>query len=187
MTASIAAIEQQLWPYGPNRDIWMIVDAARDRRIYSELVNSHFTYTCLYSGNLPYELEVAAPHLVQLEYEDKYTRALLEKAWGNSWGVFLRSGTRMEALRRHLRTFLMVKSWRGQQLLFRYYDPRVLRVYLPTCASDELKTVYGPVEQFWTESESASSLLRFEFSKGKLTREEIPLVEANAGAPNLNR
>jgi hypothetical protein len=30
-------------------------------------------------------------------------------------------------------------------LLFRYYDPRVLRVYLPSCRPSELETVFGPV------------------------------------------
>jgi hypothetical protein len=59
----IAAIEQQLWPTGGNRNVYMILDGARHRRIYSDLMNSHLIYSCLYSGDLPFELEVAAPQL----------------------------------------------------------------------------------------------------------------------------
>jgi hypothetical protein len=172
MKPDIAAIERRLWPHGSSRDIWMILDGARDRRIYSDLMNSHFLYSCLYSGDISHELEAAAPHLVQLEYEDKETRALIQRAWGKSWGIFLRCESRMERLRRHLRTFLIVNSWKGQRLLFRYYDPRILRVYLPTCATGELQTVYGPIKQFWTEDESGASLLEFDFNRSRLTQFE---------------
>lgn len=176
MKLDIAAVERELWPRGSNRDVYMILDGARDHRIYSDLVNSHFIYSCLYSGDLAYELERAAPHLVQLEFEDKATRALIERAWGNSWGIFLKSGTRMERLRRHLRTFLTVRSWRGERMLFRYYDPRVLRVYLPTCTSDELQRVFGPTEHFWMENEMHDSLVRFDFARGKLVQEAVAVT-----------
>ena len=35
----------------------------------------------------------------------------------------------VDELRRHLRRFLLVKDESGRQLYFRYYDPRVLRLY----------------------------------------------------------
>ena len=82
-------LEQYLWPRGVTRDVWAILDGARDRRVYGFLLDSYLNYSCLYAGTLAPELEVAAPYLVQLEHDDKYTRELLELAWGNSWGVFL--------------------------------------------------------------------------------------------------
>jgi len=45
--------------------------------------------------------------------------------------VFLRTETGIEQLRKHLRGFLRVRDEAGRRLIFRYYDPRVLRVYLP--------------------------------------------------------
>jgi hypothetical protein len=174
MTPDVSAIERYFWPHGSNRDLWMIVDGARDRSILPYLQNSHFTFACLYSGTLPYQLEAAAPQLVQLEYDDKYTRALIQKSWGKSWGVFLKSEASMERLRKHLRRFLIVQSWKGQRLLFRYYDPRVLRVYLPTCVHVELDTVYGSaVKCFWTENEAPSALLQFDFTDGRLIQREF--------------
>jgi hypothetical protein len=185
MKTDIDTIEKFLWPHGGNRSTWMILDGARDRRIYSDLLNSHLIYSCLYSGDLPYELEVAAPYLVQLEFEDKSTRSLIQRSWGQSWGVFLRCDARIDRLRRHLRTMLVVKSWRGERLLFRYYDPRVLRVYLPTCTSDELKTVFGPIQNFYTESESAASLMQFEVARGKLTMTELTVTSTDLTAPSV--
>jgi hypothetical protein len=176
----LARIEEQFWPKGERRDIWMILDAARDRRIFRMLLESHFDYSCLYSGTLPPALEIVAPYLVQLEFEDRYTRRLIEQAWANSWGVFLRSNTRMDKLRRHLRSFLVVRDPKGESLVFRYYDPRVLRVYLPTCTREELRTVFGPVECFWTEAENTETLLEFKFDQAKMSSNTIPLAPTTA-------
>jgi hypothetical protein len=176
----LARIEEQFWPKGERRDVWMILDAARDRRIFRMLLESHFDYSCLYSGTLPPALEIVAPYLVQLEFEDRYTRRLIEQAWANSWGVFLRSNTRMDKLRRHLRSFLVVRDPKGESLVFRYYDPRVLRVYLPTCTREELRTVFGPVECFWTEAENTETLLEFKFDQAKMSSNIIPLAPTTA-------
>jgi hypothetical protein len=180
MTSStLAKIKQQLWPRESGRDIWMIVDGARDRAIYGVLLDSYLEYSCLYHGELSPELEVAAPYLVHLDYDDSYSNKLMERAWGNSWGVFLKCDSRVDALRRHLRTLLTVRDEKGSSLLFRYYDPRVLRVYLPTCWPEELKTVYGPITAFWTEDRTASILQECRFQRGQLVQNEIP-VESGA-------
>ena len=176
MSLDYSAVEQQLWPNGGDRDVWMIVDPARDKRIHFDLVNSHLEYMCLYAGDLAHELEAVAPHLVQLDYGDPHTRELVTKAWGKSWGVFLRSSTTMQKVRRHLRTLLLVNDWKGRRLLFRYYDPRILRVYLPTCVAEELTTVYGPITHFWTEDDTAARLLQFKLSRGRLERSDVPVT-----------
>jgi hypothetical protein len=44
-------------------------------------------------------------------------------------------------------------------LKFRYYDPRVLRAFLPTCNAGELKTLFGDVDQFFIESKEVGALL----------------------------
>ena len=156
----------------------MIVDSARDPRIFSLLLGSYLEYSCLYSGTLPVSLETAAPYLVHLEYDDRRTRRFLEQAWGNSWGIFLKCDTRLHTLRRHLRGFLTVRGPSGGKLLFRYYDPRVLRVYLPSCSSEDLRTVFGPIERIWTESEPAGKIVEFGFDGAKLVSNEFPI-----GAP----
>ena len=179
MTLDYAALERCLWPRGGDRDVWMIVDAARDRRIYGDLINSYLECSCLYSGRIPDELEANAPHLVQLIHDDRSTRELLQKAWGNSWGIFLRCPTTMQSLRRHLRGFLRVTDWTGKMLLFRYYDPRVLRVYLPTCTAQEASTVFGPITHFWAETESGE-LEEFQFDRRAVRTSNHAIAPSNA-------
>ena len=171
----ISHMEELLWPKGFTRDMWMIVDGARDQRVYSSLVGSYMNYSCLYAGDLPPALERAAPYLVQLEFEDRYTRKLIDEAWGNSWGVFLRCNETMDRLRRHLRQFLRVQDWRGRFMLFRYYDPRVLRVYLPTCNNEEMRTVFGPIKSFYMEDENAETILACSRDAGRVSVKKIAL------------
>lgn len=165
---SLARMEQILWPDGPRQKIWMILDGARTIEIFRMLIACHLEYACLYSGKLAPELEIAAPYLVQLDYEYRDTRRLLRRAWGNSWGVFFKSETSLKKLARHLREFLIVRDEAGRRLVFRYYDPRVLRIYLPTCNATELRMVYGPIECFWTEAEQPCNLLEFRMRSGVL-------------------
>ncbi|HZT33316.1 MAG TPA: DUF4123 domain-containing protein [Bryobacteraceae bacterium] len=179
----LANLEKLLWPAGARRGLWMIVDGARDRQIFGMLLNSYLEYSCLYSGTIPVALEPAAPYLVQLEYEDRYTRQLLERGWGKSWGIVLKCDTSVERLRRHLRTFLVVQDPRGKQLLFRYYDPRVWRVYLPTCNDSELRTVFGPIEAFYVEDEDPAELWEFRREDGRLARRKISLATGEVAVP----
>ncbi len=109
------------------------------------------------------------------------TRDILSNAWGNSWGVFLKCDSSLQKLRRHLRGFLVVRGPRGR-LVFRYYDPRVLRVYLPTCTTEELAAVFGPIQSFWMEGDSPETLLQFSFDKRRLVTTTVPLAAAGAKA-----
>jgi hypothetical protein len=171
----IQRIEEILWPEGPRQNIWMILDGARTIEVFRMLLACHLEYACLYSGQLSPELEIAAPYLVQLDHGYRDTHQLIQQAWGNSWGVFLRSDTSLKKLRRHLREFLIVRDERGNRLAFRYYDPRVLRVYLQTCVTSELRTVFGPIECFWMESESPEYMLDFRVHNGALEQQTVCL------------
>jgi len=62
----------------------------------------------------------------------------------------------------------MVHDEAGKPLYFRFYDPRVLRTYLPTCNASELAQIFGPVECYVQEGEDPGVLLRFRQAGGKL-------------------
>jgi len=164
--------------------VWAVLDGARDKRVYSAVVGCYTDNCCLYSGDLPSELKLAAPYLVSLDPEDRTTRYILRHAWGNSWGIFLRSTSSMETLRRHLKKLLVVKDQRDRRLLFRYYDPRVLRVYLPTCWPNELETVFGPVKAYMVEGADSGTLIQYRVDERGLV-EKVMRVEAapDAKAP----
>ncbi|HZS53880.1 MAG TPA: DUF4123 domain-containing protein [Bryobacteraceae bacterium] len=131
--------------------VFAILDGAQDDRISYEVESTFCEHDCLYAGDLPLELQRAAPYIVQIDRDDRIARFILENGWGKSWGVFLRADTGLKSVRKHLRSLLRVKDERGSRLIFRFYDPRVLRVYLPTCSRSELQTVFGPIHCFILE------------------------------------
>jgi Domain of unknown function (DUF4123) len=74
-----------------------------------------------------------------------YTEEFFGRGFPAGWGVVLASSAPSRELRRHLRRFLRVRS-DGRILGFRYYDPRVLQIYLPTCTPAETAAFFGPVQ-----------------------------------------
>jgi len=159
--------------------VWAVLDGARDKRIYSAVVGCYTDNCCLYSGDLPSDLKFAAPYLVSLDPEDRTTRYILRHAWGNSWGIFLRSTSSMETLRRHLKGMLIVKDPKGRRMLFRYYDPRVLRVYLPTCWPNELETVFGPIKAYLVEGAERGTVIGYGFDGVRLLEKLVRLEAAH--------
>lgn len=135
----------------PAPEVHAVLDGARDERIYRAVYDSRLDYECLFTGEIPYDLAEAAPYLVHLRREASFTRWVLEEGWGKSFGIFAWSRADLETLRRHFRRLLQATDEQGRKLYFRYYDPRVLRVYLPTCTVEELREVFGPVGRLLVE------------------------------------
>ena len=170
----------QLWfPDGQGRipQVHVLLDAARDENIYPAVVDFDGEYHCLYEiyQGIPKALAEAAPYLIKLQPEHPFTTWLISEGWGDSWGIFLESGASLTELRSHFRKFLMVKDEEGKELYFRYYDPRVLRPFLPTCNETELETFFGPVDRFLVEGEDADILIEYSFDGSELASDSVSL------------
>jgi hypothetical protein len=143
-------------------------------------------YESLYEGWSKAQLALFAPYLVSLPPQSKVLEKLVAGGWGKSWGVFLTCNWGFADLRHHLRHFLMVKLPDEKQVYFRFYDPRVLRVYLPTCTPEELYQFFGPIWRFAAEAEKPQDLLEF-VRQGAGIRSNIWHLAAKggpAGAPS---
>lgn len=188
MPVELHELLSALWRPGlsARTSVFAIVDGARDERIFGAVDATYQPKECLYTGDLPWQMQMTAPYLVELARGERFTRLLLEKGWGHSWGSFLRTETGFKQLRRHLRQFLRVRSHDGKRLVFRYYDPRVLRVYLPTCRPAELETFFGPIDAFVTEGEDATGMLEFRREGGGLVQTDL-LSEAGAARPGIRK
>ena len=156
--------------------VYALLDAARDESIYPRIMDSGLESTCLFQGGKARELAWVAPYLVGLRRDDPFTEWVVETGWEKCWGVFAGSHATLNELKRHFRTFLTVYDEEGNSLYFRYYDPRVLRSYLPTCNGDELGAVFGPVEYYLLEADDPGSVSRFRNESGVLQRENIRIA-----------
>jgi hypothetical protein len=158
-------------------NVYAVLDGASIPGLLDQLHEQQPEHVCLYRGELEPDMAEVAPYLVKLEPDTDFTDWLIEKGWGNHWGVFALSHESLNGMRRHFRKFLVVYDPENKPLYFRYYDPRVLRIYLPTCNAEELATVFGPVESYWLEDEDARTALSFGNSSGSLRQEKLLLTE----------
>ena len=162
--------------------LYAVLDAARDERIYPTLRRLAATeqVVCLYQGRTATELAAVAPYLVCLGITDRVFDWLWEQGWGESWGIFLWSLVSQETLRSHFRRLNMVQTEQKQRMLFRFYDPRVLRMFLPTCDTAQLREMFGPVTAYMVESEDGGAILscRGPDRLAVTTTELLPTVNA---------
>lgn len=157
--------------------LYAVVDAARDDQVLAALSRSGEKFLSLYEGWQGDGLAEVAPYLVELPRESGFTETLVTEGWGNAWGSFLVTTEDFFSLRRHLRRFLKVIGDDEKRLLFRYYDPRVLRAWLPTCTPDEAQKFFGPITAFITEGRHGTSLRRFSPGPLGVTEERFDLTD----------
>lgn len=155
---------------------YAVLDGAQIPDLLPRLHEQRPEYECLYRGELAPDIAEVAPYLVQLEPDADFTRWLLEHGWGHNWGIYATSASDLRAMRRHFRTFLIVHDEEGKPLYFRYYDPRVLRVYLPTCNAAEMSKIFGSINCYTLEDENPGVALRFHTESGLLRQEKMPLT-----------
>ena len=141
--------------------LYAILDAARDIKILALLMQSKEEYQSLYEGVEGAKLSQVAPYLVKLRKDSLLLGSLLLDGWGNSWGVYLTCPDEFQDMRRHLRHFLEAQLPDGKQVYFRFYDPRVLRVFLPTCTAYETNQFFGPIKHYLMEDEKPDKLRQF--------------------------
>jgi hypothetical protein len=123
-----------------------------------------------------------APYLVQLDPGSKFTEWLLDTGWGNHWGIFALSQLDFQSIRYHFRSLTRVYDETGQRyLFFRFYDPRVLQIFLPTSLETQLTEFFGPVDYYLAEGEPTMELHRFGLEAGELvaTKSALPKATKN--------
>jgi hypothetical protein len=137
-----------------------------------QAIEENEDHRCLYEGDSESMLGAVAPWLFQFHRNSDFVDLVVEHGAKNNWGVIVRSSIEEEELYRHLRKFLIVKQEDGKELYFRFYDPRVLREFLPTCSADQLKDLFGPLEAYIMENDEGM-VIKFQLQNGKLSRYDL--------------
>ncbi|HTW68887.1 MAG TPA: DUF4123 domain-containing protein [Acetobacteraceae bacterium] len=172
-----------LWQLGTDSkairqaNLYCILDAARDEQIHPDLrrLAARTEILPLYQGTAAIELAAVAPYLVCLGLDDLIFDWIWESGWGQNWGVFVWSVVTPMALRNHFRRLTKVRTETGQVLIFRFYDPRVLAEFLPTCDAGQLADLFGPVNCFVTEADEGQTLVKFRLQRNALVSERTSL------------
>ena len=169
-----AIVQARLWHEAGDMPAYAILDGAQNQTLVGALhADGAPPWRCLFTGTLEPDMAVVAPYLVELEQSSAFTRRLLGEGWGQNWGVFLTSHLALPALWRHVRTQVHVYGPQLEPLFFRFYDPRVLRSYLPTCTPAQLAEFFGPVDFYIAEGEEPVQAHAWSLADGQLVAQNV--------------
>jgi hypothetical protein len=66
----------------------------------------------------------------------------------------------------------MVEIEGGRKAIFRFYDPRVMRMFIPTCDADQRKQFFGQIQHIFVESDTPTVITRFSVG----AEDQYPLI-----------
>lgn len=141
--------------------VFVVLDGALIPELRMKLYEMKPENYCLFSGELEPDMAEVAPYLVRLLPGTPFTEWLLTECWGKNWGIFAHSRETAIGMRKHFSSLITVYDEDGMPMIFRYYDPRVWRKFLPTCEPDQIKSLFGKVDTFFVESEDKESLISY--------------------------
>jgi hypothetical protein len=169
-----AVVQARLWQEAGDMPAYAILDGAQNQTLLGALHAAGAPpWRCLFTGQLEPDMAVVAPYLVELEPSSAFARRLMAEGWGQNWGVFLTSRLALPALWRHVRQQVHVYGPNLESLYFRFYDPRVMRNYLPTCPADQLAEFFGPVDFYIAEAEEPTRGHAWSLAGGQLVAQGL--------------
>lgn len=176
----LRALSDWLWSE-EGAQVFAVVDGASIPGLLEKLYAERAPQSlCLYRGELEPDMATVAPYLVCLQPDAEFTEWLLAAGWGNHWGVFFRSSASLLELRKHLRNINMVYGPDLEPLLFRYYDPRVMRAFMSVCEPAQVTDLFGPIASWIAESEDGSAALAYAPTGASVSTSERAFVRARA-------
>jgi len=134
--------------------LFAILDATNEPRVPERVHRmGSARAVSLYANEAADALSAICPYLVRVD--PPTFDWIAEVLWADPWGIFAVAPVDLQTLRSHFRRLLTIRGPTDEEVLFRFYDPRVLAAFLPTCSIDQLDEVFGPVERLvWTDWET---------------------------------
>lgn len=172
----VDSLALKLWD-AHGQHVYAVLDGASCPDLLDQLYAANGPeFICLYRGELDPAVAEVAPYLARLEVGTDFTDWVLGQGFGKHWNIFLNSAADLPGVRRHLRTLNIVFA-EGKPLLYRYYDPRVLRQTLPGFGPEQLRGFFGPVSRFLAEVPGKAMLESFSVATdGALVESALPLT-----------
>ena len=167
-------VRLKLWREGDDKHVYVILDGAQNESLLDVMADhAGLEYECLMTGELEPDMQEVAPYIIHLKEDAAFTSWLMNNGWGQSWGVFVLSSADLGEIWRDLRMHMRVTDPNGRPLYFRFYDPRVMNAFLPTCDAKQLKEFFGRAESFVAELEGGESAHVFSLANGELVTEVV--------------
>jgi hypothetical protein len=153
-----------------------ILDCSRSPTLYEHVARlAPHGASCLFAGDLAEEVARVSPYLVELAPNDPLSRDWRTQGWGQAWGILISSRADLPTLRQRLRRYTTARlPDGGGPMLFRFWDPRVFRVYMPLVEPQELPGWFEAADRYIAETEDGRGSLRYAYNGAALSVEQGP-------------
>jgi hypothetical protein len=98
------------------------------------------------------------PYLAPCEPDSHLLHWIVDERWSTPWGFFLLSNAGIDRVYNHFCQNMQVELPTGERMIFRYYDPRILITFLPSCDEEQSRAFFGPARRFLCEGASGELL-----------------------------
>jgi hypothetical protein len=170
------SLREYLWEEADSKDcfLYAIFDSARNDEIFRFLATDEVRYKSLFEGTMDIKSFGVSGFLIECKKKSVIYNWLTSDAWGDNSMIFFTSKADLNDLLTHFQKFNRVFVEGDDVVLFRYYDPRVLRIFLPSCTMHEIDLFFGEVDSFYTEGDDPEFINIFR--KGQATESDGLLV-----------
>jgi len=146
---------------GETCDVYAVLDGAMVKQLPDWLEDREAPFACLFRGETDPLVITRAPYLVRVVPGDEIFAWILREGWGRNWGMFaaVPRDTPFDAVLDHFRQFLQVRLPDGRIVFFRFYDPRVQRLFLQSCDAAQAAQLFAVPVAWSCESEDGGALL----------------------------
>jgi hypothetical protein len=139
--------------------LYALLDAARTDRVLVMLKEAIEEHWSLYDGISAVTQASVAPYLIELRDGSGLLSRLVLEGWGDARGIYFTSRRPRKEVRSHLRKLLMVmREEPGDMVFFRFYDPRVISIVLPSMNPRQEAELFGDIEHIYCEDDAGRVL-----------------------------
>lgn len=131
--------------------LYAVLDPGRDPAIWPALTSMAPDASCLFAGPISDGLRRVSPHLISLPEDSNVLAWWRAKGRGKAWGIAFRSTTDIDKVRRHLKKFMFAFLPDESRVLFRFWDPNILSLYLSMCSDEACEAFFGPFSILYAE------------------------------------
>ena len=181
MSSIIENLKKELFNENKETYLYAIIDSAVDKMIDGHFESDDVIRYILYKDEEDKrDLELRAPHLVELKENDTFIKRVLSEGYGNSWGCFIKSNESIEVLVEHFSNYTKVYSEAHEQDVYiRFYDPRAMNKYFSILQQEEGIDFFSKIDAIYVEKvEEPQSLLKYTLNEEEMIeRQEISLED----------
>ncbi|HQU46398.1 MAG TPA: DUF4123 domain-containing protein [Pirellulales bacterium] len=144
----------------PGHRLYAVIDGAIAIALVFQANRLGLRTQSLFVGDLAPCLANVAPYLVEAVPDSGFLDYWCDYL-GKNAGILIESRAGFDEMLAHCRDLFDARDEDGNEYFFRFYDPRVLGVYLPMCSAVETRKLFGPARVLVSKPGDTAGMTRF--------------------------